>query len=165
MGYCNAGTASITVTRSEGSDGEVSINFATSEGSAAPVSDYIAASDTLTFADGETSKTFTVTIVDDGLIEGDETVNLSLSNPTGGATVGASTTAILTITDDTEDVIAGDIDGSGAIDLRDLILTLQIVSRTTPTAPIHRGDVNGDGRIGIEEAIHILQVVSGLKTP
>ena len=159
----DAGAAVITVNRSEGSDGEVSINFATSEGSAAPVSDYISTSGTLTFADGETSKTFSVTIVDNGLIEGNEIVNLTLSSPTGGAITGASITAVLTISDDADDVIAGDIDGSGAIDLKDLILTIQIISGTTPTAPIHRGDVNGDGRIGIEESVYVLQIISEQK--
>lgn len=161
----DAGVAVITVNRSKGSDGEVSINFATSEGSAAPVSDYISASGAMTFADGETNKTFIMTIANDGLIEGDETVNLTLSNPTGGAILGASITVILTITDDANDVIAGDIDGSGTVDMRDLILVIQIISGTTPTVPIHMGDVNGDGRIGLEDTIHILQVVSGLKIP
>ena len=63
------------------------------------------------------------------------------------------------------DVIAGDIDGSGSVDMRDMILTLQAVSGIEPTVTIHRGDVNGDGRIGMEEAIYILQVVCGLKIP
>ncbi|MBK7709042.1 MAG: hypothetical protein IPJ30_25650 [Acidobacteria bacterium] len=61
--------------------------------------DYVNASSTLNFANGETSKTFDVTVCDDALFEGNETVNLTLSNPTGGATLGIQTTAALTITD------------------------------------------------------------------
>ncbi|MEC4816333.1 MAG: M10 family metallopeptidase C-terminal domain-containing protein [Scytonema sp. PMC 1069.18] len=51
------------------------------------------------FTDGELSKTVIIPIIDDGLVEGNETVNLSLDNPTGGATIGAQKTAVMTIVD------------------------------------------------------------------
>ena len=56
-------------------------------------------SQTVTFAPGEVLKTITIPVVDDTLVEGDETVNLSLSNATGGATLGVTSAATLTITD------------------------------------------------------------------
>src|SRR5262249_27733151 len=46
------------------------------------------------------SKTVTIPIRDDGRAEGNETVNLTLSNATGGAALGFQKTAVLTITDD-----------------------------------------------------------------
>ena len=95
----NEGSITITVTRTNGSDGTVTVDYATSNGSAIAGSDYTAISDTLTFSDGETSETFTVSIIDDSAIEGDETVNLSLSNPTAGAALGSPSTAVLTIVD------------------------------------------------------------------
>src|SRR5262249_14929110 len=77
-----------------------SVNYASSDGTATAGSDYTAASGTLTFADGEVSKTFSVTILDDTVAEGNETFNLTLSNPTGGATLGTPAAATFTIIDD-----------------------------------------------------------------
>ena len=96
----DAGTATITVERVNGSSGTAAVNYATSDGTATAGSDYTAASGTLTFADGETSKSFIVTILNDSLTEGDETVTLTLSGATGGATLGSPNPATLTIRDD-----------------------------------------------------------------
>ncbi|HSH39645.1 MAG TPA: Calx-beta domain-containing protein [Chthoniobacterales bacterium] len=93
----NAGTTTITVTRTGGTATQATVNFATSDGSATAGADYSPSSGTLTFAPGEASKTFTVAITDDSAVEPDETVNLTLSNPTGGASLGTPRTAVLTI--------------------------------------------------------------------
>ncbi|MEO7558568.1 MAG: Calx-beta domain-containing protein [Gammaproteobacteria bacterium] len=91
-------TATVAVTRSGGSTGSASVNYASSDGTATAGSDYTASSGTLTFAAGEISKTFTVPITDDTLVESSESVNLSLTAPTG-ATLGSPDTAVLTIAD------------------------------------------------------------------
>jgi ELWxxDGT repeat protein len=92
-----AGTATITVDRVGGSDGTVTVHYATSNGSGLAGRDYLAGSGTLTFNPGDTSKTFTVTILDDGVGESDRTVNLTLDTPSGGATLGTPSAAVLTI--------------------------------------------------------------------
>ena len=96
-----AGSATITVTRTGGSSGAVSARLVTSNGTAAAAADYTATDSIVAFADGDTTaKTVSVPILQDTTDEPDETVNLTLSTPTGGATLGAQTAAVLTITDD-----------------------------------------------------------------
>lgn len=97
----NAGTASITITRTNGSAGAVTVNFATSDGTALATSDYTASSNVISFADGDAApKTVLLPITNDTTSEGNETVNLSLSLPTGNVILGAVATANLVITDD-----------------------------------------------------------------
>ena len=91
--------AVITVTRTGGSGGAVSVRFQTSNGTATAGSDYDGTSGTLNFAAGEVTQTFIIQLLDDARDEPEETVNLTLSNPTGGATLGSPTTAVLTIVD------------------------------------------------------------------
>jgi hypothetical protein len=96
----NAGTITITVNRTGSTVGAVTVNYATSNGTATAGSDYGNTAGTLFFGSGETSKTFDVPIINDTLSEGTETVNLALSLPTGGATLGTQNTATILINDD-----------------------------------------------------------------
>ncbi|MDO9495288.1 MAG: Calx-beta domain-containing protein [Nocardioides sp.] len=95
-----AGSTLVTVTRTGGTDTEVGVHYATSNGTATAGSDYTATSGDLTFTAGDTSETFSVPISQDTAVEGDETLTLTLSTPTGGAVLGSPSTATLTITDD-----------------------------------------------------------------
>jgi hypothetical protein len=92
--------AAITVIRTGGSDGEVSVGYRTSDGTATAGSDYTTATGTLTFAAGVTTNGFVVPILGDGGTESNETVNLLLFNPAGGAVLAEPTNAVLTIVDD-----------------------------------------------------------------
>ena len=89
----------VTLTRTGGSTGEVSAILNLTDGTATAGSDYDGTSIIVTFADGETTKTVDIPIVDDTLYEGDEILNLTLSDPTGGATLGTQQTATLNIID------------------------------------------------------------------
>ena len=94
------GSAEIGVTRWYGDDGDVSVNYATSDGTAIEGIDYLGASGVLSWSDGdETTKNFDVEIIDNFDSDGDKTVNLALTDPTGGATI-PSPSGLLVITDD-----------------------------------------------------------------
>ena len=95
----NGGSATITVTRSGGLGGGMTAQYATTNGTASAGTDYTATSGTLTFAAGVTSVSFQVPITNDTRDEVTETVNLSLSNPAGGAVLGTRRTASLNIVD------------------------------------------------------------------
>ncbi len=95
-----AGSATITVTRAGDTTTTASVDYTTSDGTAGQSRKYTTAVGTLTFGAGETSKSFTVLITDEAYVEGNQTVNLSLRNPTGAVVVAAPNTAVLTIIDD-----------------------------------------------------------------
>jgi Calx-beta domain len=92
--------AAVTVTRTGGSAGAVSATVNLTNGTATAPADYNNAGIPVNFGDGDTApKTITIPIVDDTLVEGTENVNLTLANPTGGATIGTQGTATLSIVD------------------------------------------------------------------
>ena len=96
-----AGNATFTVTLSQTSIANVTVDVALAAGTAVGGgTDYGAASaTTLTFTPGQTQQTFTVPINDDLLDEDAETFYANLSNATGGAVL-ADAQALATITDD-----------------------------------------------------------------
>jgi uncharacterized repeat protein (TIGR01451 family) len=75
------------------------VDYQTIGGTATPGVDFLNPTGTVAFADGETVKTFTVPIVLDSLIEGMETIQLALLNPTGGALIGNPNQMTITILD------------------------------------------------------------------
>jgi uncharacterized delta-60 repeat protein len=92
--------AVITVNRVNGFTGIVAVDFATSDGTAKAGVKYVKTSTRLAFADGETSKTVLIPIIDENAVEGDQSVILTLSNVSGGATLGSPRSVALSIVDD-----------------------------------------------------------------
>jgi|GEM_PF-830544 len=77
------------------------VNYSVSGGTATSGTDYQLTPGTLTFNPGETSKTVSIGIVNDGVSEADETIILTLSAPSGGAVqLGSKSQHIYTIYND-----------------------------------------------------------------
>jgi photosystem II stability/assembly factor-like uncharacterized protein len=89
--------ATITVTRTAGSEGKVTVAYAINPDSAQPGINYLSTSGTLNFLNGQKSRSFTVRSRDDHLNNIDLTANLALSSPDGGATLGSVSSAVLTV--------------------------------------------------------------------
>ncbi len=100
-----SGNAIVTVTRKGASDQVVTVNYNTVDASAKAGSDYTAKSGILTFAAGETSKTVSIPIINDSVIEPTEVFGVVLTSATGGAVIGARTWAVVTIVDDDTPVV------------------------------------------------------------
>jgi predicted outer membrane repeat protein len=99
----NAGTVTVTVERTGNTNGAFSVDYAlASGGTATTIDDFTLTNGTLNFADGETSKTFDVTIIDDSSDEPNETIKIALSNATNSATIGTNSNIVITINDDDE---------------------------------------------------------------
>lgn len=90
--------ATITVTRTGSTEFAASVKYATGGGSADPATDYKPASGTLTFAAGESTRSFAVELTDDSVREDEETIGLALGEPSSGIVLGTAS-ASLTIVD------------------------------------------------------------------
>ncbi|HEX8176164.1 MAG TPA: Calx-beta domain-containing protein [Pyrinomonadaceae bacterium] len=95
----SAGTVDVNVTRTGGSTGAVSVSYATSNGTATAGSDYMSKTGQINFADGETAKQISINISDDLTSEPNKNFLVTLSTPTGGATLGPQTQVNITIAD------------------------------------------------------------------
>ena len=95
----NVTPAQVPLVLSEPPAGSVTVDYAISAGTATDGSDFTSATGTITFTAGQTLASVPVTLLDDSLVEIGETINLTLSNPTG-AVLGTSATHLFTISDD-----------------------------------------------------------------
>jgi uncharacterized delta-60 repeat protein len=80
-----AGQIILTVLRTNGSSGMVSVDYFTVDGTAGAPGDYVWTSNRLTFYSGETNKGITVSIVNDRVVGPDKSFFVTLTNATGGA--------------------------------------------------------------------------------
>ncbi|MBN1380613.1 MAG: dockerin type I repeat-containing protein [Deltaproteobacteria bacterium] len=62
-----------------------------------------------------------------------------------------------------QSIAPGDVNGDGNINLADLILSLQIMTRTTTSDVRRQADVDHDVKIGLTEAIYVLGKIAGLR--
>lgn len=92
-------TATISIVRTGGNQGTVSVEYELQAGTAT-TDDYEPAVAQVTFDGKATSAVFTVKLKDDTLTEGTETLKIVLKNPTNNASIGSPSTADIKITDD-----------------------------------------------------------------
>src|SRR5262249_5464086 len=120
-----------TITRTGGTaglDADLAVNF-TVGGTATNGVDYVALGSSVLIPAGQVSATVTVMPIDDGIVEGDETVILTLQP--GPYLIGAPASATVTITDN--ELIVTNTNDSGAGSLRQAILDANAHGGSTDT--------------------------------
>ncbi len=95
-----AGTTVVTVTATSSQvvSGDQTVDLGVS-GTGIANTDYALSNTTITILSGQTTGSVTFTVQDDSAIEGAETATLTISNPSGGVTLGSTTTQNIAITD------------------------------------------------------------------
>jgi hypothetical protein len=93
------GMITLTVLRTGGTAGNLTVDYSTADGTALAGQDYMATAGTLNFSAGETSKTIQIPILDNEPTEPDETFTVSLRNTPTLESLGAPTTTTVTVQD------------------------------------------------------------------
>lgn len=144
-----AGTTAMTftVTLSAASGKQVSVDFASADGTATAGGtlatggqDYTAASGTVVFPAGTTTRSITIDVAGDTLNEANETLTVTLANPTN-ATLGAKAQGTGTITNDDalpSLVIADASVSEGNSGTTNLVFTVSLVDAASNPAPSGR---------------------------
>jgi len=89
----------VTVARSGGASGAVSVGYASGGGTAVAGANYVATHGTLNWANGDSaSKSFSIPIMNVPAMSANEVFSVTLSAPAGGAALGSVATATVTIT-------------------------------------------------------------------
>lgn len=152
----NSGTknATFTVTLSQASANAVTVSYQSANGTASAGSDYTAASGTLTFAPGETSKTVTVSINGDTTVESDETLTLTLSSPSG-ATLGRAVATGTIVNDDVApglpNLSISDVSiAEGNSGTKNATLTVSLSVASASTVTVAYATANGTAQAGTD---------------
>ncbi|MBU6410749.1 MAG: hypothetical protein KGR98_10215, partial [Verrucomicrobia bacterium] len=98
--YESGGYAYLTLVRTNGSSGSVSVGYYTVPGTAQPGVNYSDGSGTVTFIGGQTNAAIQIPLITSGPPQAPVSLTVGLTNATGGATLIAPTNAALTIVDD-----------------------------------------------------------------
>lgn len=147
------GTLALNVSRTLGSKGAITVDYATTGGTAVSGTDFTATSGTLSWADGDTAdKTISIPINDDAQPEGAETFTLTLSNPSGGATLGTNAVTTITILpNDSPGAVGFDPTSvSVAVNAGNATLTVRRLPGATGAATVQYQTANGSAIAGTQ---------------
>lgn len=137
------GALVFTVTRAGDASIAVGASYSTASGTATSGSDFTAATGTIAFAAGQTSATITIATVDDAAIEPSEAMTVSLSSPTGGATLGTSSgTGTINDNDSSQSTNLSISDAAG-LEGTTLVFTVTRTGSTAGTVSVNFATANG----------------------
>ena len=142
------GALGVRVLRTGGSRGALTVNYSTVPITATAGADYTPVTGTLTFADGETEKTFALPIANDGVTEGEETMRLVLGGTPELEALGGRAVATLHIFDTGTPVLIHSEDVSvveGDAGQKNAVVTLALSAATGRAVSFRYETVVGPG--------------------
>jgi len=145
-------TLSFDVTLSVASAGTVTVDYTATDGSATVANgDYDAASDTLTFDPGQTTKTVDVTVHGDTTYETDEGLTLDLSNANGATIADDSGTGTITNDDVAPTFAIDDVAvAEGGTGITSLTFTVTKSGATQLASSVHYTTSGGAATVGVD---------------
>lgn len=149
----NAQSVSLIVTRQGDLDQTSSVMYSVPGGFAVPGEDFTPVEDILTFNPGESTKTFSVPIINDDIGEGVETFTVALSDPVS-ASLGVNRTTIVTVVDDDNVNPPGSLN----VQLPDGFISQRVASNVNFAGPTGL-KVADDGRVFVTEKFGRIYVV------
>jgi chitinase len=138
---------SFTVTLSQATTNAVMVTYGTADGTAKAGQDYVAQSGTLTFAPGETSKVIKVKVSGDTAIEGNETLKINLSSPSG-ATIADRVATGTIVNDDAQITVADTSVTEGNDGTTNLAFTVKLSAAASGPVTVAYTTSNGTARAG-----------------
>ena len=144
------------VMENAGQSGTYTVDYAATGGTAVNGEDYVLTAGTLTFAPGETSGSIDIQIIEDGLAEEHETIELTLSNAAGpdGADLGEVAGHTHTILDARPRVQFGSESGSVAervqIIHRPVGIGVELSAASASSVTVEYGVTGGTATLGVD---------------
>lgn len=108
VAFENGGSVTLTIERVNGDEGSTTVEWSTVDDSAISGADFIGASGSRGFSDGETTETVTIALLDDTTIEGPEQFHVDLTGISSGAAVIGAPSRVTVIVRDDEDFVFAD---------------------------------------------------------
>lgn len=134
--------AYITVIRTNGAGGIAAVNYTTVVGSAVPGLNYVTTFGTLTFADGETNRTFAVPLIDNNLVQGPVIFSVALSGVVG-ATLSTATNVNVTILDNDAGIMFAAATNTAPENSGFVSVLVERLYNTNTVASVHYATVDG----------------------
>jgi hypothetical protein len=155
----DVGSAVLSVVRTGGSKGTLSVNYESANGTATAGPDYTSVSGTLVFGDGETTKSILLPIANDGIAEPDETLRISLTSATI-ETLGSPAIATVTIQDNNTPLYiipSGDVNLPTDVNVTEgdngatnAIVPVHLSAQTSRTVTVNYNSVGNSATSGVD---------------
>ncbi len=146
------GVVTIRVDRADPA-GELAVTFSAATGSADGGADFVATAGTLTFLDGEATRTFDVAILDDAVLESTESIHVSLRNPADPPDALPLSSAIVFVKDDDSVPLTRPFNATSAeghTGTRDLHVTVGITQAYVFNVHVAYQTVDGEAVAGVD---------------